>query len=196
MARNRYQILSARTITLLSIITIAVVFVLDFVLGHKSLLVEIERSVGILSICLFLFLSHFLYRGVRLKNEPLVNGKWKPFKGSDYADVMTNIPDVVPSFELVGEGLGGIILSILSWIVATVVLLFLLYVLANLVWGLIFVLAVVVYWIFYRALRLAFIKSRLCRGKIVSSLGYSLLYTTLYTGWIYGVLLGFTVIFR
>jgi hypothetical protein len=192
----RYQLLSARTVTLLSVITILVVFALAFLLGHRSLLVEVERSVGILSIGLFLFLSHFLYRGVRVKNEPLVRERWKPIQGSDFTDVMSNLPDVTPSFELVGEGLGGIILSILSWIVFIIVIFLLLYVLANMVWGIIFVLAVIVYWIFYRALRLAFIKSRSCKGKVLFSLGYGLMYTIMYMSWVYGALLGFKVLFR
>jgi hypothetical protein len=55
----RYQLLSARTVTLLSVMTILVVFALVFLLGHRSLLVEVERSVGILSIGLFLFLHTF-----------------------------------------------------------------------------------------------------------------------------------------
>ncbi|MHB8126978.1 MAG: hypothetical protein ACYDEJ_15340 [Desulfitobacteriaceae bacterium] len=186
----RYPLLSARTITLLSVITIAVVIILVFVFGHKSFLVELERSIGIISVILFLFLSHCLYRGVRLKNEPIVKGKWRFLRGSEYADVLSNIP-VTPSFELASEGLGGIVLAIISWIVFTIVALILLFLLANVVWGVIFVLAVVVYWIFYRALRLALVKSRICKGKLMSSLGYGLLFTTMYSGWIYGVLFAF-----
>jgi hypothetical protein len=109
---------------------------------------------------------------------------------------MSNLPDVTPSFELAGEGLGGIILSIVSWIVFIIVIFLLLYVLANMVWGIIFVLAVIVYWIFYRALRLAFIKSRSCKGKVLLSLGYGLMYTIMYMSWVYGALLGFKVLFR
>jgi hypothetical protein len=192
----RYQLLSARTVTLLSVITILIVFVLVFLLGHRSLLIEVERSIGILSIGLFLFLSHFLYRGVRIKDEPLVRGRWKPIQGSDFFNVTSYLPDVTPSFEFAGEGLGGIILSILSWIIFIIVIFFLLFVLANMVWGLIFVLAVIVYWIFYRALRLAFIKSRSCKGKVLSSLGYGLIYTIIYMGWIYGALVGFKGLIR
>jgi hypothetical protein len=68
--------------------------------------------------------------------------------------------------------------------------------LANMVWGIIFVLAVIVYWIFYRALRLAFIKSRSCKGKVLLSLGYGLMYTIMYMSCVYGALLGFKVLFR
>lgn len=186
----RYLLLSARTITLLSVLTIAVVFILVFVFGHKSFLVELERSIGIICVILFLFLSHCLYRGVRIKNEPIIKGKWRLLKGSEYADVLSNIP-VTPSFELASEGLGGIVLAIISWIVITIVALTLLFLLANVVWGVIFVLAVVVYWIFYRALRLALVKSRICKGKLIPSLSYGLIYTTMYSGWIYGVLLAF-----
>lgn len=77
-------------------------------------------------------------------------------------------------------------------IVITIVALILLFLLANAVWGVIFVLAVAVYWVFYqRALRLALVKSRICKGKFVPSLDYGLMYTTMYSGWIYRVLLAF-----
>lgn len=186
--RVRYPLLSARTVTLLSVLTIAVIFILVFVFGHKSFLTELERSVGIISVILFLFLSHCLYHGVRLKDEPIVTEKWKFLKSSDYADIVSNVP-VTPSLELAGEGLGGLVLAIISWIVFSIVALILLFLLANVVWGVVLVLAAAVYWIFYRALRLALVKSRTCKGRLLPSFGYGLLYTMLYSGWIYGVLL-------
>lgn len=187
----RYPLLSARTLTLLSAITILVVSILIFIFGHKSFLVELERSVGIISLCLILFLSIGLYKGVRIKNEPIVKGKWSPLKGSDAFDLLSYAPDSPLPWEIAAEGLGGIIFAIIAWIVFTIVSLILLYLLANVLWGLVFVLAVVIYWIFYRALRQVFIKSRICKGKVGLSIGYGLLFTTLYTGWIYGALLAF-----
>jgi hypothetical protein len=45
------------------------------------------------------------------------------------------------------------------------------------------------YWMFYRALKLVFDKTSVCRGQWMPSLGYALLYTVLYTGWLF-LLLG------
>jgi hypothetical protein len=192
----RYPLLSARILTLLSVITIIVVSIIFIIFGHKSFLVELEWSVGIISLCLFLFLSIGLYKGVRIKNEPIVKGKWKPLKGSDAMDLLSCVPDLPLPWEIGAEGCGGIILAIVAWLIFTVVALILLYLLANVLWGLIFIFAVVVYWIFYRALRQVFIKSRICKGKAGLSIGYALLYTTLYTGWIYSALFAFKVWIR
>ena len=193
---SRYPILSARTLTLLSVTTVLVVSILFLIFGHKSFFTELERSVGVISLCLLLFLSIGLYKGVRLKNEPIVTGKWKPLKGSNTIDLLSSAPDLPLPWEFATEGLGGIILAIIAWIAFTIVAFVLLYLLANVLWGLIFVLAIVVYWIFYRALRQVFIKSRRCKGKVVLSAGYGLLFTILYTGWIYFALLAYKVWFR
>jgi hypothetical protein len=179
---KRYWLLSGRWAALLSFFTIILVALVVFLLGHKAFIKELEITLLIISLCLFSFLFIGLYRGVRVKNKPIVEGEWKSLGSEKYLDVMSYGPDFTPALEI-GEGLGGMILGIIAWILITIVALFLLFFLANILWGVVFVLGVVIYWIFYRALRLAFVKSRLCKGKFGQSLGYSSLYTGLYIGW-------------
>jgi hypothetical protein len=41
--------------------------------------------------------------------------------------------------------------------------------------------------VFYLALRQVFARSRVCRGNLGKSVGYALLYTALYTGWLFAL---------
>lgn len=70
----------------------------------------------------------------------------------------------------------------------SVVLLALFWALAQLVVAVLPLMAAALYWIFYRALRLVFAKSRTCQGQLLRSMEYALLYTACYTGWIFAVL--------
>lgn len=91
-------------------------------------------------------------------------------------------------FPDTGDDLIGIIISIVLWILVSVVLLTVLFFLANVIWAVLLVLGLIIYWVFYRALRQAFIKSRICKGNILKSIGYGFVYTVLYTGWIFGII--------
>jgi len=155
-----------------------------FVLGHKSVFVELKRTLIVISILLFLFLTIGLYKGIRIKNDPLITGKWQFFRGLDIFDVGSHL-DVLEF----ADGIVTFILSLILWLILSAVLLILILVLANVIWGAIFILGIIVYWVFYRAFRLVFLKSRICQGNLVLSLRYSLWYTFLYTGWIYVLVL-------
>jgi hypothetical protein len=56
-------------------------------------------------------------------------------------------------------------------------------------WTGIIVFMAMLYWIFFRALRLVFKNSNKCKDNLTTSVAYGLGYTTLYNFWIYGIIL-------
>jgi hypothetical protein len=180
--KKRYPIVNAKIVTLLSFLTILLTLALVFLIGHKTVFLRLEITLAIISICLFIFLFTGLYIGIRIQHEPIFKEKWRPLKSKwDTADLFS-----LDTFGItLGEGIIGILLSMLLWIVLSIAIIILLIIIANMLWGVIFILGVMLYWLFYKAYRYVFKKSRLCRHRIGLSLKYSLLFTILYTGWIY-----------
>jgi hypothetical protein len=87
------------------------------------------------------------------------------------------------------EGIEGLLISILLWIVMTLLAGVLFYVFGALVWSGVIIFIAMLYWIFFRALRLVFKNANKCKGNLMLSIAYGLFYTTLYNFWIYGVIL-------
>ncbi|GAA4371648.1 hypothetical protein GCM10023186_00290 [Hymenobacter koreensis] len=56
-------------------------------------------------------------------------------------------------------------------------------------WVVFLVFAAMLYWIFFRALRLVFRHSAECKGQLGKSIRYGLIYTLLYNGWLYSIIL-------
>ena len=127
-------------------------------------------------------MTYGLYSGIGLiDNFP----KFRNFKRGDI------IGNASPSFDTpdidAGEGIGGLILSILLWIVMTILIIILLIVLEAIFWFSLFIILTMLYWVFFRALKFVFSKSRDIKGDIGNSIIYSLTYTFLYVGWIFGI---------
>jgi hypothetical protein len=93
----------------------------------------------------------------------------------------------LPGLPDSGDDLVGCLVTIVLWIGLLILLVVLLWVLAQVIAALP-VLAMALYWIFYRALRVVFAKSRSCKGQLRRSMGYGLLYTAAYVGWIFVLL--------
>ncbi len=139
---------------------------------------------------LFIFLAVGLYKGVRLEKPGQVNVA-SPSAASP-ADVHppTDLPKIhvdLPNVSDAGDDLIGCLLTIVFWVVMSVVALLLVWIIEQLLILTLPSVAVLLYWLFYRALRVVFARSRVCRGRVWRSLGYSLLYTVLYVGWLFGV---------
>ncbi|WP_157798721.1 hypothetical protein [Chryseobacterium geocarposphaerae] len=154
--------------------------------SHRSLFQNSILSTSILAISFFLFISLGLYYGFKLKdNIGNIFTKERIKKISD------NTPEI-GSFDFdgpaVGDGIGGIILSILLWILFSIVLIFLLYFLGVFFWTVILLFTAMLYWIFFRALRLIFKNSRHCKGNLLKSIGIGFFYSLLYISWIYGII--------
>lgn len=186
--RIKYPLWDAKTLTIVLLLVFVLSTGLVFFLGHRSVFVELQITLAVISFCLFNFLSVGLYKGIRIKKDKFSDSK---FEALDVMDVSSGLD--VPSigdleFPDTGDDLVGIIISIVLWILVSVVLVTILFFLANFVWAVLLVLVFIIYWVFYRALRQAFIKSRICKGNIIKSMGYGFIYTVLYTGWIFGVI--------
>lgn len=143
-------------------------------------------STSILGTSFLLFISLGLYYGLKLKdNIGHVLTKENIKKLSDKTPEIGSFDFDIPA---VGDGIGGIIVSIIAWLFFSIVLVFLLYFLGVFFWAVILLFAAMLYWIFFRALRLVFKNSKYCRGNLAKSLGFGVFYSFLYLSWIYGII--------
>ncbi|WP_300686787.1 hypothetical protein [Chryseobacterium sp.] len=160
--------------------------------SHRSLFQNSVLSTSVLAGVFFLFITLGLYYGLKLKdNVGSILNKEKIKKFSD-----KNLPNGGFDFDPpdIGEGIGAVILSIILWIIFSVVLVFLLSFLGLFFWSAVLFLAAMLYWIFFRALRLVFKNSGKCKGNVLKSLGLGFFYSLLYVSWIYGIIFIFNYI--
>ncbi len=124
-------------------------------------------------------MTYGLYKGMGLiDNFP----QFRKFKKGDFISHNGELPEL-PDIGL--DGIGGIILSILLWIGMTILFIVLLIVLEAVFWFSLFIIVAMLYWVFFRALKLVFSQSKATYGKPGVSAMYSLAYTLLYIGWIF-----------
>ena len=146
-------------------------------------------STSILSIAFFLFITISLYSGTKLKDNL---GKLTDKFDSNKLNFLKEIKadgGFGHSVLEIGEGIGGIIISVILWILATVIISYLFFALGTIIWLSVLVFLGMLYWIFFRALRLIFKKSSECSGNFNRSVFYGFTYTILYNFWIYGIIL-------
>lgn len=154
--------------------------------SHRSLFQNSMLSTSILAISFFLFISLGLYYGLKLKdNIGNILTKERIKKLSDKTPEVGSFDFDGPAL---GDGIGGIIASIIVWILISIVLVFLLYFLGVFFWVVILLFAAMLYWIFFRALRLVFKNSRYCKGNLPKSFAFGFFYSFLYISWIYGII--------
>ncbi len=173
------------TVTLI-VATLTIVSIWLFGLGqHRTIFANSVLSTSFLSLAFFLFLTIGLYKGIKLKDDlGKITDKLKPAKIPNLADA-----GIVGDFAMIGEGFEGIILSIFLWIFATILIALFLWVFGAFLWSGVIVFIAMLYWIFFRALRLVFKNSNRCRDNLMASVAYGLAYTILYNFWIYGIIL-------
>ena len=176
---------SAFTTTLIVIALTIIIVWLQGLHIERSILRNSFFSTAILSSFLFLFMSIGLYRGYKLKdNVGKITDTFKP--STDFSD-NSWVPD--GSIDLdIGDGIGGAILSIVIWILATFIIGILLVFFGNFIWFSVLLLLAILYWIFFRGLRLVFKKSPICQGDFVLSIKYAFMYTICATVWLIVVL--------
>jgi hypothetical protein len=177
------------TISLISII-ITILSVWFYGIGkHKTVIENSLISTSILSIAFFLFITISLNNGTKLKD---ILGKLTDNFDSKKLNFLKEFNvdgGFGHSMPEIGEGIGGIIMSIVLWILATIIISYLFFALGTIIWLSILVFLGMLYWIFFRALRLIFKKSSECSGNIKRSIFYGFTYTILYNFWIYGIIL-------
>lgn len=178
---RRYPIWSVRSVVAVGLIGFALTAGLVLAMGPGRLVTRLEVTLAVVAAALFLFLAVGLYSGARVRKREKVAGELK----------LVDVPDVdVSPLDVAGAAddplgcVAGLILGVLLSGVLVVVL----FVFLNVAGILFFLLVLTTGWLFHRALRQVFAKSRRCRGDLPASLLYAGWYTLLYTGWLLAVL--------
>jgi len=180
--------LSGKFIFWISLLVIVVTVISVYVTGvhaNRSITSNFYLSLSIISFSLFAFLTYGLYYGFRLKDD---------YKGIEPPEVSdsTSALEVgfeLPDFEILdpGEMGEGILLSILLWLAISIGL-FGFMILTDVVFAYSIVLILsMLYWLFFRALKLVFNKSAQTKGELLAALTYAMGYTIFYTGWMFSL---------
>lgn len=156
--------------TLIIIILVILSVWLSGANSHRSLFQNSIVSTSILGGAFFLFISMGLYFGLKLKDNvgPILH-KDQIKKYSDNISLPRVFSFGSPD---AGDGIGEIIFSIILWFLISIVITFLLYFLGFFFWASILFFAAMLYWIFFRALRLVFKNSKNCKGCFLKSFGF------------------------
>lgn len=152
---------------------------------HRSLFQNSILSTSVLAGVFFLFISIGLYSGLKLKDN--VGNILNKERIQRYADKTPKFDGFEFDPPAIGDGIGGVILSVLLWIVISILLIFLSYFFGLFFWSAV-LLGAILYWIFFRALRLVFKNSGKCKGDLLKSFGFGFFYSFLYISWMYGII--------
>jgi len=192
----RYFSLHRRIALFLLIVTSIVIGALVFTIGHSSLFIEIQITLTIIALCLFSFMAIGLHHGVRVEKDSVrveatsVGSGWSwdwlsffnlgsiPMPESHHVDI-PGIGDIGG-----GDDLAGCLVSLLIWLVVTILIVAFIAVVVPFIGSAIIVVFTALYWVFYQALRQVFARSRYCRGNWSRALVVSLIFTTIYIGWL------------
>ena len=187
---SNYKILNSKNIFIITLIVMALTIITVWLFGvgnHRSILENSLFSTTILSIAFFLFISIGLYKGVKIKdNLGQITDRFDRAKIDFIKDAVADrsiedAPDI-------GEGIFGIIISLILWFIMAFVISYLCWAFGAIVWFSILTFIAMLYWIFFRALRLVFKKSGKCRGNYLNSILYGISFTILYNFWIYVII--------
>ena len=177
--------LKGKSIFIVSAIVIAVTALTVYMTGinyQRSINDNFLISLTVISVVLFVFMTYGLFKGIGLVND---FPKFKKFKSGEMIDIplgKNSVSDVDA-----GDGIEGILFSIVSWILLTILFVVFLIVLEAVLWLSIFIILAMLYWVFFRALKLVFNRAEITKGNLLKSTAYALGYTLLYTGWIFGI---------
>lgn len=177
--------LKGKSVFIISLLVIGITILTVYLTGinyNRSLTTNLYLSLVIIAIALFLFMTYGLYTGIGLIDN------FPKFRNFQRGDILGHTgPGLdTPSVDM-GEGIAGVILSIILWVAMTILMIVLLIVLEAVFWFSLFILLAMLYWVFFRAFKFVFNKSKDTKGDIGISAGYSLTYTFLYVGWIFGI---------
>jgi small-conductance mechanosensitive channel len=167
---------------------------------HRSFFENSMMSTTVLAIAFFSFTTIGLYRGIKIRNDvgKMTDLYQSKFLRADYSSSTNtkskttnssssyewlNFADATPD----GDDILGIIVAIVVWLVVAIVLAFALAFIGDILIVSVLAFVGMLYWIFFRALRLVFKNSNRSKGDFLESMKWGLTYTFLYSGWIYGI---------
>lgn len=203
-----YPVWNTKSVMVLAVPVLTFITILVYGISNRSFIVETERALLAISACLFLFFAYGLYSGVQIQHP----GKELELEqdgferrggtsGIDWGNLLSTMLYIAPDLSKIelpkiefdgipdgGDDLVGCLLSIVLWVVAAIVITLLVWAIAQVLSVVLPLLGVALYWLFYRALKLVFSKSAECCKQFGPTLKYSLLYTLLFTGWLFVVL--------
>lgn len=154
---------------------------------HRTFFENLMISITILSLVIFLFISIGLYRAVNVVHETDVQENASPAGKLDLFHNSADLASGIEAPDFDADDLGGILVSILLWIGWAILVAMAVWFFSEVIVVAIGSFAAMLYWIFFRALRLIFNNSNQCRGNIWESLRNGAFYTVLYNFWIYGI---------
>lgn len=188
---KKRQLLPSKSAFIISLIVIPLTIVSVWFYGmgqHKTVIENSLISTSILSLIFFLFITINLYKGAKLKDTL---GKFTSHLTTKKTAFLKDInldAGIIESDSIAGEGIGGLILNIILWLIATIVLSYLFFILGTFIWFSIVLFIAMLYWLFFRAIRLIFKKSPECSGNVEKSVFYGIIYTLIYVSWIYVII--------
>jgi len=182
--RIRERLVTTKSIFVITLIVVVltILSIWLFGLGERRTLFENSLlSISILSFAFFLFITVGLYKGIKMKdNVGKITNQFSMPKAPNVFDGTADLSALDLGIDAEG---------CLMWIVLSVIVLILLWFFGIFMWFNILVFSAMLYWIFFRALRLVFKKSGQCQGDLKASMRYGFTYTLLYNFWIYGIIL-------
>lgn len=185
-----YKLIQAKSVFTITLIVIPLTILSVYLWGlgqHRTFFENSILSTTILSAAFFLFITAGLYHGVKVKDDI---GYFEP--GKRHISPSLNLPaDLsLPDVDIdAGEGCAGILIGIVLWILFAIAIVSVLLFLETVVPAVIVAFAAMLYWIFFRALRLVFKNSNKSKGSLMKSMRHGLTYTLLYNCWIYAIIL-------
>ncbi|WP_298508953.1 hypothetical protein [uncultured Kordia sp.] len=175
-------------VSLLVIIVTALTVYFSGINSHRSITNNFYISLGIIAVVLFVFLSYGLYKGISIEDN------FPKLKGFEFKKKLSeHFQPTDMSGISVGDGIEGVIVSIVLWILISIALIVLFIVLETVVWFSVALLLTMLYWVFFRALRLVFSKAAATENNLLESINYAFSYTILYVGWMFGIVYATTL---
>lgn len=188
--RQSFKLITVKRVFIITlfVISLTIIGVSFFGVGHQRTLFQMSlTSMSILSSTFFLFLTIGLYHGIKLKND----------MGPIYQKMRMFLPDIInyssihfPDTPALVAGIIDNIIAFITWTLFAIILIFIAWIFAEFISILLALFIAMLYWIFFRALRLVFKKSAVCKGHLIKSMGYGILYTALYNTWIFCIIFG------
>jgi hypothetical protein len=189
---RRYPVWSARFLLAAFVFGLMVTLVLLLIFErHRRFIKDMEITVVVVAGLLFAVLSIGLYSGARVKKREQMAGELQTFgslkglNGSDASGCLDFGNFSLGLGDGCGEAMAGLVLGVLLLILLVIGL----WLFINVALIVFFLVSLALGWVFHRALRQVFARSKQCRGDLVNSLYYAAIYTVLYTGWLLAILM-------
>ncbi len=177
--------------------TILTVYLTGFT-SSRSILDNATISLSILCTIFFGFLTSSLYYGIKLKDDVGDLTRKIKWLNNTATEAVADVPDIagksggkgsmLPDLDL-GDGADEFAAAVFAWIAVTLAFIAFLFLFETVIWAFVLLLAAMLYWVFFRAVRLVLKNSPRCRGRFSKAAFYGLGYTLLYSSWMYVILL-------